>query len=32
VASFEVETDGRTPEEVADEVARRVDETTGGAR
>ena len=31
VASFEVETDGRTPEEVADEVARRVDETTGGA-
>jgi shikimate kinase len=31
VAAFEVETDGRTPEEVADEVARRVDETTGDA-
>jgi shikimate kinase len=31
VASYEVETDGRTPAEVADEVARRVDETTGDA-
>jgi shikimate kinase len=31
VATFEVATDGRTPEEVADEVARRVEETTGEA-